>query len=204
MGFYKSVTSKPWENQGLLGGLDPQPTFDVPSAKVALIFFMTVVVILFSLFTVTYFLRMTLGDWVPIASPSLLWVNTGSLVVSSILFQRARSIQLKTPTANITALFLVGGLFAVAFVVGQVLVWQQLNEQGLYISRNPANAFFYLLTGLHVIHLLGGLWVWAKTSLRLLAKETDKNTALSIELCTLYWHFLLLVWIAMFAMLANT
>lgn len=204
MSFYKNVTSKPWENQGLLGGLDPQPTFAMPSAKLALIFFMTVVVVLFSLFTVTYYLRMTLGDWIPIASPSLLWVNTGLLVVSSILFQRARSTQVKTPTANVTVLFFIGGLFAVAFVIGQALVWQQLNAQGLYIASNPANAFFYLITGLHVVHLLGGLWVWAKTSLRLFLRETDKNTALSIELCTLYWHFLLLVWIAMFAMLANS
>jgi cytochrome c oxidase subunit 3 len=204
MSIYKNVTSKPWELQGLLGELTPQPTFDMPSAKLALILFMTVVTILFSLFTVTYYLRMSLGDWVPVASPPLLWLNTAFLVISSILFQRAQFVLKKSPQANIRVLFAVGGIFALAFVIGQLVVWQQLNDQGLYVATNPANTFFYLMTGLHVIHLLGGLWVWAKTSLLLFSREPESRTALSIELCTLYWHFLLLVWIVMFAILANT
>ncbi len=204
MSIYKSVTSKPWELQGLLGELTPQPTFAMPSAKLALILFMTVVTVLFSLFTVTYYLRMSLGDWVPVASPPLLWLNTAFLVISSILFQRAQFMLKKSPDANIKVLFSVGGVFALMFVIGQLVVWQQLNDRGLYVASNPANTFFYLLTGLHVLHLLGGLWVWGKTSLLLLSREPDSKTALSIELCTLYWHFLLLIWIVMFAILANT
>ena len=204
MSIYKNVTSKPWELQGLLGELTPQPTFDMPSAKVALIMFMTVVTVLFSLFTVTYYLRMSLGDWVPVASPPLLWLNTALLVISSILFQRAQFMLKKSPEANIKAVFSIGGVFALAFIFGQLVVWQQLNERGLYVASNPANTFFYLLTGLHVLHLLGGLWVWARTSLLLLSKEPDSKMALSIELCTMYWHFLLLIWIVMFAILANT
>jgi cytochrome c oxidase subunit III len=204
MSSYKNVTSKPWEMQGLLGELTPQPTFAMPSAKVALILFMTVVTVLFSLFTVTYYLRMSLGDWVPLSSPPLLWLNTVLLVMSSLIFQRTRFVLKSSPDADVRVLFLIGGLFALAFVVGQFVVWQQLNNSGFYIASNPANTFFYLMTGLHVIHLLGGLWVWGKTSLLLLSREPAGNTGLSIELCTLYWHFLLLIWIVMFAILANT
>ena len=204
MSIYKNVTSKPWELQGLLGELTPQPTFSMPSAKLALILFMTVVTVLFSLFTVTYYLRMSLGDWVPVTNPPLLWLNTVLLVISSILFQRAQFILKKSPDRNVKAVFFIGGVFALTFVIGQFIVWQQLNDRGLFIAGNPANTFFYLMTGLHVVHLLGGLWVWAKTSLVLVSKESSSKTALSIELCTLYWHFLLLVWIVMFAILANT
>ncbi len=204
MSIYKNMTSKPWELHGLLGELTPQPTFAMPSAKLALILFMTVVTVLFSLFTVTYYLRMSLGDWVPVTSPPLLWLNTVLLVSSSIIFQRAHFVLKRSPNANVKFLFSIGGVFALAFVVGQLVVWQQLNDRGFYVASNPANTFFYLMTGLHVLHLLGGLWVWAKTSLLLLSKEPGSDTTLSIELCTLYWHFLLLIWIVMFAILANT
>ena len=60
------------------------------------------------------------------------------------------------------------------------------------------------MTGLHAIHLLGGLWVWSKSSIRLLSGGEPKDIKLSIELCTLYWHFLLIVWLVLFALLSNT
>jgi cytochrome c oxidase subunit 3 len=60
------------------------------------------------------------------------------------------------------------------------------------------------MTGLHAAHLLGGLWVWSKSSIRLLSGEDAAELKLSIELCTLYWHFLLIVWFILFALLSNT
>jgi cytochrome c oxidase subunit 3 len=72
------------------------------------------------------------------------------------------------------------------------------------MTANPANAFYYLMTGLHGLHLLGGLWVWSKSSIRLLSGGEPKDIKLSVELCTLYWHFLLLVWLVLFGILANT
>jgi cytochrome c oxidase subunit III len=204
MSLYKNVTSKPWEVQGLIGGLAPQPAFAMPPAKFALFLFMVVVAILFSLFTVTYYLRMELGDWVPISTPVLLWLNTVLLVASSFSLQRARVLSAKQDWSATRTAFIIGGLLALAFAAGQYLVWHQLNSQGLFLNANPANTFFYLMTGLHVLHLIGGVWVWGKTSVRLLRGENNAGAALSIELCTLYWHFLLLVWIVLFAILANT
>ena len=72
------------------------------------------------------------------------------------------------------------------------------------MSSNPANAFYYLMTGLHALHLLGGLWVWSKSSIKLLSGSEAKDIKLSVELCTVYWHFLLLVWLVLFALLSNT
>jgi len=60
------------------------------------------------------------------------------------------------------------------------------------------------LTGLHALHLVGGLWVWSKCAIRLTSGGEPKEVQLSIQLCTIYWHFLLLVWIVLFAILANT
>ena len=154
MTLYKNVTSKPWETRGLLGGLSPQPSFAMPSAKVALILFMVVATVLFSLFAITYYLRMTLGDWVPMENPSQLWLNTALLVLSSVVFQWTRARLERNPAADVRLPFLIGGGLALAFVLGQLLVWGQLNGRGLYLSNDPAAAFFYLLTGMHVLLIL--------------------------------------------------
>jgi len=204
MSFVKDITNKPWIKKGIIGPLKPVGAFAVPAEKVALSFFLVVVGVVFSLFTISYFIRMELPDWTPLVDPSFLWFNTGLLVISSVLFQWTRNT-LKTDSARYLRLsFLGAGLFAIAFIAGQLLVWQSLQNSGFYLASNPANSFYYLMTGLHALHLLGGLWVWSKTSIRLLWGAEPRKIKLSVELCTIYWHFLLLVWLVLFGILSNT
>ncbi|MDP1931714.1 MAG: cytochrome c oxidase subunit 3 [Gammaproteobacteria bacterium] len=205
MSFYKQVTSKPWEYQEPGTGTGPEVVFGSESEKIALALFLIVVSVIFSLLTVTYYLRMDIGDWVPLADPSMLWLNTGLLVVSSVLFQYSRTkAQVEENLSAIRLAFFVGGICAMLFVGGQLLVWQQLDGNGLGVASNPSSAFFYLLTGMHAVHLIGGLWVWSKTSFRLFSTTEVSQSRLSIELCTTYWHFLLVLWVLLFAVLANT
>jgi len=72
---------------------------------------------------------------------------------------------------------------------------------GYALTDNPANAFFYLLTGLHGLHLVGGLWVWSRTTLRV---WRGFEVTLSVELCTTYWHALLLIWVVLYGLLLTT
>ncbi|MEI4584053.1 hypothetical protein WAC45_27600, partial [Klebsiella pneumoniae] len=58
---------------------------------------------------------------------------------------------------------LAGGVSAVVFVIGQLLAWQQLNVAGYFLTANPANAFFYLITAGHGLHVLGGLAALGRT-----------------------------------------
>lgn len=204
MSLIKEVTNKPWERKGIIGPLNPVGAFEVPAEKVALSFFLVVVGVIFSLFTISYFIRMELPDWTPLAEPSMLWFNTGLLIASSILFQWARNILNKEQTSNLRFSFLLGGLFAIAFIASQLFVWRDLQSNGFYLVSNPANSFYYLMTGLHAVHLLGGLWVWSKTSIKLFSGAEPREVKLSVELCTMYWHFLLLVWLVLFGILANT
>jgi cytochrome c oxidase subunit 3 len=100
---------------------------------------------------------------------------------------------------------LVGaGVLAFAFLAGQLLAWQQLNASGQFAASNAAFAFFYLFTGLHGLHLLGGLVAWGKIGIRIL-RDTCRPSELrlSIELCSIYWHFLLLVWLVLFGVLLS-
>ena len=204
MSLFKQVTDKPWERKGVIGGLDPVPAFNAPSEKVALAFFLVVVAVVFSLFTVGYLVRMELPDWRPLSEPAQLWFNTGLLLVSSVLFQWARTIARRESHQNLMTAFVGAGLFAFLFIASQLVIWNNLQDAGYYMTSNPANAFYYLMTGLHAVHLLGGLWVWSKTLFRLLAGTEVGDVRLSIDLCSLYWHFLLVVWLVLFALLANT
>ena len=204
MSLFKNVTAKPWERKGVIGGLEPEGAFESPNEKVALSIFLVVASVVFSLFTVGYILRMELPDWRPLSEPTQLWFNTALLVLSSVLFQWARNITKNDQEKNIRVAFFGAGAFAILFIVGQLITRDNLQNAGYFLTSNPANSFYYLMTGLHAIHLLGGLWVWSKSSIRLLSGAEPKDIKLSIELCTLYWHFLLIVWLVLFALLSNT
>ena len=99
---------------------------------------------------------------------------------------------------------LVTGLLTAAFVVGQLVAWRELNARGQFLTGNPANSFFFLLTGLHALHMLGGMYVWTRATVRLFTGGTAETVRQSIELCTVYWHFLLLVWLVLFGLLLST
>lgn len=206
MSFLRDVTSKPWENAGLADDAESHPAFNTDNHKVGLTFFMGVVTVVFTLLVVSYFIRMQLDDWAALSLPSLLWLNTAALVLASVWMQSAKNRLRREETTlrSVKVRFFLGGAFALAFIGGQYLVWQQLAAQGHYVQGDPAAAFFYLLTGLHVLHLLGGLYVWSQTCIRLQRLEQAIEARLPIELCTTYWHFLLLVWVGLFYLLATT
>ena len=74
-----------------------------------------------------------------------------------------------------------------------------------FTPANPALAFFYLLTAVHGLHLLGGLYVWGRTLVRMRRKDVEAiDVQLSVELCSVYWHFLLFVWLGVFAVMLST
>jgi cytochrome c oxidase subunit 3 len=144
-------------------------------------------------------------DWHPVIEPRILWLNTVVLAFGSVSMQRARGAVNRGDVARTRQGWWLGGLFAVAFLVGQLLAWRQLQAAGAYAATNPANAAFYLLTGVHAVHLVGGLVAWARTKYRMLLSGSDlEPVRLGVELCTVYWHFLLLVWLVLFGLLLLT
>lgn len=208
MSLLHDVTNKPWDSTGLPDGIETKPVFAASNERVALTVFLIIASMLFSLFLVAYYIRMQVGDWVPLATPAQLWVNTGILFASSIFLQlavlKAPSVDQFSLARGAGLLFLLGGLLAIVFIAAQYQVWAYLAESGHNIRNNPANSFFYLLTGVHIAHLLGGLWVWSRAGIRMVQKHDSKEIGASIKLCAIYWHFLLLIWIGLFFLLANT
>jgi cytochrome c oxidase subunit 3 len=98
---------------------------------------------------------------------------------------------------------LAGGVASLYFLAGQLLAWQQLNAAGYFLAASPANAFFYLITAVHGLHVLGGIAALGRTTFKAWHGVEVSRLRLSVELCTIYWHFLLLVWLILFALLTG-
>ena len=205
MSFLKSIFDKPWDYQGedpsltgteIAEGLHPKRT--------ALRMFLAVVFVVFMLFIIAYYIRMDLEDWRPMPEPTLLWFNTLMLFFCSVVMQWTRGAAKLGEQNKVKSGMVVAGALTLAFIFGQVSAWEELNNAGYFLANNPANSFFYLLTGLHALHILGGLWVWTRSTFKVLSGTEVKAIKLSVELCAVYWHFLLLVWLVLFALLSYT
>jgi len=165
---------------------------------------LAVVTSFFALIMSAYALRMDYGDWVPLAEPQLLWVNTAMLVLASLAFQWTRNGAVSGRVWRLKPGLLITGVLTVGFLAGQITAWRMLVASGQYASSSPANAFFYLLTVAHAVHILGGLYVWARATLRVVRGAHPDSVRESVVLCTVYWHFLLIVWLVMFGLLLST
>jgi cytochrome c oxidase subunit III len=183
----------------------------IQNARVGLRLFLAVVSSLFFLFLVAFIERSQMADWRPLTEPLAplanlwqLWLNTAFLVFSCIALQWSRMAARQARLDATVIGFAVGGVFTVAFLTGQLWVWQQFVAWGYFVASNPANSFFYLLTGLHGFHLLGGLIAWSRTVAKFLHHVPLPQLSASVELCATYWHYLLGLWFVLFALLTST
>jgi cytochrome c oxidase subunit 3 len=202
----QSFNTQPWVAEEVSATAHHGPLGDSGNTRlIALMTLLAVVTSFFALILSAYSLRMELGDWVPMTEPQLLWTNTAMLILASIAFQWTRNGAVKGRASRLKPGLIAAGLLTTGFVAGQFIAWQQLQADGQFITNNPSNAFFYFLTGAHAIHILGGMYVWARATTRvLLGRAEGSAIRRSIELCTIYWHFLLLVWLILFGLLLST
>lgn len=200
-----SILTKPWLDDGKAFDQAPGDGGDsLKTKRLGLFVFIGVATALFSLFATAYYMRMMLGGWQILGEPWILWPNTAVLLIGSVLMHWATRLGRRGDMVRARRMFMAGGVAGIVFLLGQIVAWQQLIELGAYARVNPANAFFYLITGLHGLHLFGGLVAWGR-GLRKSASgaAADKVTA-SMELCGTYWHFMLLVWLGLFLLLLVT
>jgi len=197
------LMAKPWLEEGPIDDFPGTGAVSLPAAKLGLGVFLAVAGSLFALFVSAYSMRQSLGDWRALPVPKLLWFNTGVLVLSSLALQWAHLAARRDDLEGIIVGLLSGGLAALVFLVGQLLAWQQLGAAGYFLASNPANTFFYLLTAVHGLHLMGGLAALGRTTAKVWRSTDVAEVRLSVELCTIYWHFLLLVWLVLLGLLTG-
>jgi cytochrome c oxidase subunit III len=205
----RRLTAKPWLTKGSTGALHEGGDTLLPPATIGLWTFLGVITSLFGLFITAYHMRMMEGmqhgDWNHFPVPRLLWANTIVLMFGSVAMEWARAAANRAELGQLRPRLVTGGLLTAAFLAGQLLAWRQVRGADYFSPANPAIAFFYLLTAVHGLHLLGGLAVWARTIARLSAPRVKPlDVGLTVGLCAVYWHYLLLVWLVLFGLMLTT
>ncbi|MQA40996.1 cytochrome c oxidase subunit 3 family protein [Rugamonas aquatica] len=169
---------------------------DVPRRRTGLWVFMGVVGMLFFLFSSAYVMRMAMPDWRPLPFvPVQLWLSTALLAGASVAWHLAWRAAHERAAAALRLAYGVACLCSMAFLASQLWAWRAMETAGLTLDAGPANSFFYLITSVHGLHVIGGLVVAAW------AHPRPSRDGVTMQLCARYWHFLLGLWLAMFALL---
>lgn len=150
-----------------------------------------------------FLVRRGSGDWIPVHIPALMWMNTAVLLVSSGTLELARMRLAKGQLAAYKNLWLATTALGVLFLIGQVAAWRSLVAQGIYLASNPASSFFYIFSGAHALHLLGGV-----AALLYVAKrnfdQAQVTRTVAAEVTSYYWHFMDALWVFLLALLYLT
>lgn len=162
-------------------------TVSVQTSRLGMGLALAGVSMMFIAFTSAYVVRHGLDlGWQSIGMPPLLAANTGLLLASSATLEAAR----RRAGRGWLLITLALGL---AFLAGQFIVWRQLAASGVYLRTNAHSAFFFLLTGVHGLHVLGGLAALAWAAITASRRK--------LEVGALYWHFMGGLWAYLFLLL---
>jgi len=152
----------------------------------------------FAALMIAYVWRAGTGPyWQPVAFPPVLWLSTGIIVTSSGTFEIARRVFRRGLWRLASRFFVATATLGMVFLAAQLVAWRELVKQGAYLMENPHGAFFYLFTGLHAAHLLGGL-----IALLVLVFGRKKRREI-VDVAAYYWHFLSVLWVILFTVLKN-
>ncbi|KGJ96500.1 cytochrome c oxidase subunit 3 [Thalassotalea sp. ND16A] len=212
MGFFNDLTVKPWLQSEKIDQATADKAPLASPGKTALKFFLAVVSVLFLLFTITFLSRSQFGDfqalagepWLPLENKSQLWLNTFYIFLASVVLHGASKYAGKISARRHTLLVAIAIMLSFVFIQGQYQVWQMMITNGYFVYSNPANSFFYLFTGLHALHLLGGVFVLLRLLVIYQQKPNKQSFSSALALTSTYWHYLFLVWLCLFALLTSS
>lgn len=197
----QSLLTEPWLDEG--AGTDVIAPYAVSSraAKLGLSGFLVVVGSLFTLLISAYFMRNATGEFRSASAPAILWLNTSILIGSCCTLHYARFVQERLGGTNCNYWLLASLALCFLFLVGQCFAWRQLMLEGDFVATSVSAAFFYLLTGLHALHLLGGQVALAHAAGKEWSGKDPEVIAGTLALCNIYMDFMLFVWLAIFVVL---
>jgi len=199
------LLQKPWESErAAIDNAHEGRTFNISVQKSAVIIIFGIATVLFSLIFTSYIYSLPPEqDTKYLLRPNLLWVNTLILFFVTYFFGKITNDLKKKKTSKVKKNILIIGILSYLFLFGQVVFWLQLMKSGNYVSTNSYFSSFYVFTTLHGLHLLGGLFFWGKVSSKVF--KLDQNKILeeeeNISTLSLYWTYLLIVWLMFFLMI---
>ncbi len=174
------------------------PEYVINPKKFVLWLLIVASVMLFAGFTSAYIVRQGEGNWRVFELPSLFTVNTIIIAVSSIFMQWAYMAAKKDELGQIKIALAITLALGLAFVAGQWFAYKELVQNNVYLSGNPSESFVYIISFMHLLHIVGGIVFVLVTFIKSLQLNIHKKNLLTISLCNTYWHFLGILWIYLF------
>ena len=199
---FGALSQKPWEKEQMsTDNYHRGKTFDISTQTSAVIVIFGVSTVLFTLLVTGYLYSIPIEqDTGYLLKPNLLWLNTLILLIVTYFFnQTSKNLNDDNPE-KVKKNLLIVGFLSYAFLFGQTFFWFTLMKSGNYVSTNNYFSSFYMFTALHGLHLLGGLFFWGKVYSKIIKLKPEEivNEKKSIDALSLYWTFLLIVWIVFF------
>lgn len=144
-------------------------------------------------------------DWSSLPMPSILLASTALILGSSATLEVARRKLKAALSGPYTKYLFFTVILGLGFLVAQIFAWRQLARQGIYLASNPHSSFFYLLTGAHAVHLVGGLlgltFLWLRSRRHVIETTLIAKRKAATDAVSIYWHFMDALWIYLFLLL---
>ena len=179
----------------------PKVTLSMHPKKFALWLFMVTVVMLFAAFTSAYIVRQSEGNWLQFELPAAFWITSGIIILSSLTMHWAYLSAKKDNLDTVKLAMGITTVLGIAFLVGQFMAWEELVKENVYFVGNPAGSFVYVFTGLHGVHLIGGVVFLLIVLIQTFRYKVHAKNLDQIEMCATYWHFLDGLWLYLFLFL---
>ena len=179
----------------------PKPILTVNRWKFIVWLFIVTIIMFFAAFTSAYLVRRAEGNWTEFNIPTIFYFSTAVLVISSVFMHLSLMAARKDNFKNIKSFITITFVFGLMFLIMQYVGWQKLQSQGVYLKGNPAESFYYVLTGAHGFHLITGLVVLLFAFIEAFKMSIHSKNLTRIEVCATYWHFLDILWIYLFMFL---
>ncbi|MGB7283030.1 MAG: heme-copper oxidase subunit III [Candidatus Acidiferrum sp.] len=177
---------------------------NVPSSRryatAILLAMVSIVMFFMAMVSAFIFLRATNAKWVPLHLPSIVWANTAILLSSSAVMELSRRRLAFGDLRQFRKLWAAATVLGVLFLIGQLIAWRQLVSAGFYVASSQASSFFYIFTGLHGLHLFGGLCALLYVAFRKFDKA-KVSRSVAVDVVSYFWHFLDGLWIFLLALL---
>ena len=170
--------------------------------KFAMWLFMVTVVMIFAAFTSAHIVRQAQGNWQVYELPTRFLTNTGIIILSSVFLQIAFFAARKDNLRLLKPMVIMATGLGFAFLAGQWLAWEDMVDAGLFFSGgNVATSFLYVITAVHAVHLVGGVFYLLYILISSLRTRVHSKNMLNMEMCTTFWHFLGGLWIYLYIFL---
>ncbi len=161
-------------------------------------------VMLFAGLTSAYIVRQADGNWLQFTLPTMFWISTGFILAASATINWALIAAKNNNYSQITTALGITLLLGISFCITQILGWRELTQGGIYFAgkdSNPAGSFLYILSGVHLAHIISAILYGAVIFIKSFKHTYDSKNLAGVRHCGIFWHFLDGLWVYLFIFL---